>query len=123
MHRDIKPSNIFLCDRGGVLDWVKVLDFGLVREFRSRSDASNEESEFAGTPSFMPPEAIKNSAANDPRSDLYAVGAIGYFLLTGKCVFEDEDILHLRTAAPVPPSRRTENKISAELESANTCAA
>jgi hypothetical protein len=122
VHRDIKPSNIFLCDRGGVLDWVKVLDFGLVREFRNPSDARNEDQEFAGTPSFMPPEAIKNSAANDPRSDLYAVGAIGYFLLTGKCVFEDEDILKLQkeqlAAAPVPPSQRTTNKISTELEQA-----
>jgi len=120
VHRDIKPSNIFLCDRGGVLDWVKVLDFGLVREYRNRSDSASEEQEFAGTPSFMSPEAIKNSAANDPRSDLYAVGAIGYFLLTGKTVFEDEDILKLEqpAAAPVPPSRRTENKISAELEQA-----
>ena len=122
VHRDIKPSNIFLCDRGGVLDWVKVLDFGLVREFRNPSGAGNEEQEFAGTPSFMPPEAIRNSAANDPRSDLYAVGAIGYFLLTGKSVFEDEDILDLQkkqlTATPAPPSWRTKNKISAELERA-----
>jgi len=122
VHRDIKPSNIFLCARGGVLDWVKVLDFGLVREFRNSSDVVNEEQEFAGTPSFMPPEAIKNSAANDPRSDLYAVGAIGYFLLTGKSVFEDEDILKLQdglqAAAPIPPSQRTTNKISNELEQA-----
>lgn len=122
VHRDIKPSNIFLCDRGGVHDWVKVLDFGLVREFRNPSDARGDEHEFAGTPSFMPPEAIRNSAANDPRSDLYAVGAIGYFLMTGKSVFEDEDILKLQEgqppAAPMPPSRRTENKISPELEQA-----
>lgn len=120
VHRDIKPSNIFLCDRGGVLDWVKVLDFGLVREYRNRSGAAGEEQEFAGTPSFMPPEALKNSAASDPRSDLYAVGAIGYFLLTGKSVFDDEDILELQkkqlAAAPAPPSWRTKNKISLELE-------
>jgi serine/threonine protein kinase len=120
VHRDIKPSNIFLCDRGGVLDWVKVLDFGLVCEFRGPSAGRDEDSEFAGTPSFMPPEAIKNSAANDPRSDLYAVGAIGYFLLTGKCVFEDEDISELHKKqladAPAPPSWRTKNKISAKIE-------
>ena len=120
VHRDIKPSNIFLCDRGGVLDWVKVLDFGLVHEFRGPSAGRNEESEFAGTPSFMPPEAIKNSIATDPRSDLYAVGAIGYFLLTGKFVFEDEDISELHkkqlTATPAPPSWRTKNKISVEIE-------
>jgi len=122
VHRDIKPSNIFLCARGGVLDWVKVLDFGLVRDFRNRSDARGEEREFAGTPSFMPPEAIKNSSASDPRSDLYAVGAIGFFLLTGKGVFEDEDILKLQEeqldAAPVPPSQRTTNYISDQLEKA-----
>ena len=122
VHRDIKPSNIFLCDRGGVLDWVKVLDFGLVREYRKRSDAAGDEQEFAGTPSFMPPEAIKNSAAADPRSDLYAVGAIGYFLLTGKPVFENEDISELQKKqladSPAPPSWRTKNRISAELERA-----
>ncbi|MGA2854403.1 MAG: serine/threonine-protein kinase, partial [Verrucomicrobiota bacterium] len=122
VHRDIKPSNIFLCDRGGVLDWVKVLDFGLVREYRNRSDTRNEEHEFAGTPSFMPPEAIKNSAANDPRSDLYAVGAIGYFLLTGKPVFEDEDVSELQKKqladSPAPPSWRTKNTISPQLERA-----
>jgi plasmid stabilization system protein ParE len=122
VHRDLKPSNIFLCDRGGVLDWVKVLDFGLVREFHGQAAAREVENEFAGTPSFMPPEAIKNSAASDPRSDLYGVGAIGYFLLTGKCVFEDEDISELHkkqlAAAPAPPSWRTKNKISVALEKA-----
>jgi hypothetical protein len=122
VHRDIKPSNIFLCDRGGVLDWVKVLDFGLVREFHQPSGEAGEEQEFAGTPSFMPPEAVKNSAANDPRSDLYAVGAIGYFLLTGKPAFEEADILKEQEgqpiAAPAPPSWRTKNRISAELEKA-----
>ena len=122
VHRDIKPSNIFLCDRAGVLDWVKVLDFGLVREFQKSSDTTKEEQEFAGTPSFMSPEAIKNSATNDPRSDLYAVGAIGYFLLTGKPVFEEEEILgpenkHL-SDSPAPPSWRTKNKISSQLERA-----
>ena len=122
VHRDIKPSNIFLCDRGGVLDWVKVLDFGLVREFCKPSGEAGDESEFAGTPSFMSPEALKNSAANDPRSDLYAVGAIGYFLLTGKPVFENEDISELQKKqladSPAPPSWRTKNRISAELERA-----
>ena len=122
VHRDIKPSNIFLCDRGGVLDWVKVLDFGLVREFRNPSNAGNEEPEFAGTPSFMPPEAIKNSATTDPRSDLYAVGAIGYYLLTGQSAFEFQDISDLEKKllndTPPPPSWRTKNRISAELERA-----
>ncbi|HEX5398720.1 MAG TPA: protein kinase [Verrucomicrobiae bacterium] len=122
VHRDIKPSNIFLCDRAGMLDWVKVLDFGLVREFHKSSDSGKDEQEFAGTPSFMPPEAVRNSASNDPRSDLYAVGAIGYFLLTGRPPFEEEDVLAKekkeQTASPAPPSWRTKSKISSQLERA-----
>jgi len=78
VHRDLKPSNIFLCDRGGVLDWVKVLDFGLVREFTANPPPGKWKTNLPA-PFFMPPEAIKNSAASDPRSDLYGVGAIGYF--------------------------------------------
>ena len=119
VHRDIKPSNIFLCERGGIADSVKVLDFGLVRKFTRDGAATDEENELVGTPSFMPPETVKNSAATEPRSDLYAVGALGYYLLTGKHVFEVENISQLeakQSAAPIPPSRRTENSISAELE-------
>jgi len=62
VHRDLKPSNIFLCDRGGVLDWVKVLISGWCASFTGQSAAREVQNEFAGTPSFMPPEAIKNSA-------------------------------------------------------------
>jgi hypothetical protein len=119
VHRDIKPSNIFLCERGGVPDCVKVLDFGLVREF-GPNGSTDDEKDLVGTPSFMPPEAVKNSAAAEPRSDLYAVGALGYYLLTGKHVFEGDELSKLEKlrsgAPPVPPGTLTNNPISAELE-------
>ncbi|HEY5232620.1 MAG TPA: serine/threonine protein kinase [Verrucomicrobiae bacterium] len=123
IHRDIKPANVFLCSRGGVPDCVKVLDFGLVREFRADDlppKKSARENVVEGTPWFMPPEAIQGSAPIDPRSDLYAVGALGYFLLTGQYIFEAETIseIHAKQLAanPIPPSQRTANPISAEME-------
>jgi serine/threonine protein kinase len=123
VHRDIKPANVFLCDRGGIPDCVKVLDFGLVREYnRQNQDKLNLTGEggFVGTPSFMSPEAIKNSSRNDPRSDIYSVGALGYYLLTGKYVFEADSVLAIYekqlTTSPVPPSQRAANPVSSELE-------
>ena len=73
-----------------------------------------------GTPWFMSPESIKNPALSDPRSDIYAVGALAYFLLTGEHVFDAETVLEVYeqqlTQTPVPPSRRTANPVSAEME-------
>jgi len=128
IHRDIKPGNIFLCRRGGVPDCVKVLDFGLVREYRAgeagAADAGDEQL-IEGTPWFMPPEAIEGSAPADPRSDLYSLGALGYFLLTGQYIFDAETIAEIHekqlTAVPVPPSERTTNPISSELERILLC--
>jgi eukaryotic-like serine/threonine-protein kinase len=118
VHRDIKPSNVFISDRGGVPDYVKVLDFGLVREFAG--EEKKDDHEMVGTPWFMSPEAISNPAACDPRSDIYSVGGLAYYLLTGNHVFEHEsaDEVYQRqlTAVPVPPSRITTNPISTELD-------
>jgi serine/threonine protein kinase len=122
VHRDIKPGNVFLCDRGGVPDWVKVLDFGLVRAYREgqRSPLQKDDSRAGGTPLFMPPEAFRDSGISDPRSDIYSLGAVGYFLLTARYVFEANSDLELyqkhASEPPVPPSKRTPNLISAELE-------
>jgi serine/threonine protein kinase len=123
IHRDIKPANVFLCRRGGVPDCVKVLDFGLVREFRAGDAVATipaGEHEIEGTPWFTPPEAISGSGPVDPRSDLYALGALGYFLLTGQYLFDAETIpeIHAKqlNAKPIPPTQRTTNPISPEME-------
>jgi tRNA A-37 threonylcarbamoyl transferase component Bud32 len=119
VHRDIKPSNVFISDRGGVPDYVKVLDFGLVREYAADGERKDDH-EMVGTPWFMSPESIQNPAASDPRSDIYSVGGLAYYLLTGSHVFEhesaDEVYQQQLTAVPVPPSRITDNPISAELD-------
>ncbi len=124
IHRDIKPANIFLCDRGGIPDCVKVLDFGLVHEFRSSSEGSSEPGRSGlGTPLFMPPEAVTNANESDPRSDIYSLGALAYYLLTAEFVFEastTEELLRKHQhEPPVPPSRRVQLAIpvSEALES------
>jgi hypothetical protein len=124
VHRDVKPSNVFLCERGGVPDCVKVLDFGLVRQYSGDRDnlRLTEEQEFVGTPSFMPPEAIQDSSRSDPRSDIYSVGALGYYLITGKYVYEARSVTEIYglqlTGEVTPPSRRTTNPISPQMEGA-----
>jgi len=120
VHRDIKPSNVFLTDRGGVPDYAKLLDFGLVREYSTNSPEKEVESEVVGTPWFMSPESIRNSVTTDPRSDIYAVGALAYYLLTGKYVFQHDtlDEIHAKqmSTVPTPPSQLTTNPISPEME-------
>ena len=71
VHRDIKPSNLFAAERGGVWDFVKVLDFGLVRE--SNAEFAVDDESFGGSPDFMAPEQFSNYGAVDARSDLYAL--------------------------------------------------
>ncbi len=116
IHRDIKPGNLFLCERGGEPDTVKVLDFGLVRCFAD-GDPGGGPARVEGTPLYMAPETIDDPRAGDPRSDLYAVGAVAYFLVTGMPVFEGatmDDILRQhRDAVPVPPSERADRPLSA----------
>jgi eukaryotic-like serine/threonine-protein kinase len=120
IHRDIKPANIFLTQRGGMFDFVKLLDFGLVKALDSRKDASlTTAGSLTGTPLYMPPEAIQQ-AAMDPRSDLYALGAVGYFLLTGTPVFDGESVISVLQKhvmePPQTPSSRLGRPISAPLE-------
>lgn len=123
IHRDIKPGNVFLCRRGGVADCVKVLDFGLVRDYHAGDlDETNPAGErvVEGTPWFTPPEAIQGSAPTDPRSDIYSLGGLGYFLLTGHYIFDAESVAEIHekqlASAPVPPSQRTTQPISREME-------
>jgi eukaryotic-like serine/threonine-protein kinase len=109
VHRDIKPENIIVNDRGGMCDWVKVLDFGLVKDTRAdASDVLSEANTIMGTPSYMSPEAITTPASVAPPSDIYSVGAVAYYLLTGQPVFSGDTpievcLRHL-TETPLPPS-------------------
>jgi eukaryotic-like serine/threonine-protein kinase len=121
VHRDIKPANIMLNRRGGEPDVVKVLDFGLVKALDDEKQA-RQTGGLAGTPLYMSPESIQTPELVDARSDLYAVGAVGYYLLTGQPVFVASTLVELCqqhiTSIPDAPSRRIGHPISTELESA-----
>jgi serine/threonine protein kinase len=119
VHRDIKPANIFLTSRGGLYDFVKVLDFGLVKA-TGRDAGITSANAVTGTPLYMSPEAVNHPDTVDPRSDVYAIGAVGYFLLTGTPVFGGESVMeiclkHVRND-PEPPSARLGKPIHAALE-------
>ncbi len=123
VHRDIKPANIMLNRRGGQPDVVKVLDFGLVKALDEQKQAGlTQQASLTGTPLYMSPEAIQLPNSVDARSDIYAVGAVGYFLLTGAPVFEADSVVdlcqkHVATP-PRPPSERSRLPIPAALEAA-----
>jgi hypothetical protein len=118
IHRDIKPANIILCQRGGVPDLVKVLDFGLARGL-SPGQASRA-SVVVGTPQNMAPELFEASDRATVLSDIYATACVGYFLLTGRPVFEGTSLAELCNAhlskTPEPPSARLGTPIDAMLE-------
>jgi len=123
VHRDIKPANIHVGRVGLRHDFVKVLDFGLVKELSAVSPDHSLETvpgQMAlGTPAYMAPELALGETV-DGRADIYALGCIAYFLITGQIVFEAEKTFqiiakHLQTP-PVPPSERTDRPVSPELE-------
>jgi eukaryotic-like serine/threonine-protein kinase len=122
VHRDIKPANIYLCRMGLEYDFVKVLDFGLVK-FRNRDATSTlitAEHPTTGTPAYMAPEVILGGGDVDRRADVYALGCVAYFLLTGQLVFEADTPMKILMqhvqSRPVPPSQRTELRIPRELD-------
>jgi eukaryotic-like serine/threonine-protein kinase len=122
IHRDVKPANLHLCVRGGIPDHVKVLDFGLVKEISQGTDddGGSGTGSFVGTPLYLSPEAIVSPAAIDARADLYGLGAVAYFLLTGVPPFHGGTVVeicghHLHTT-PEPPSRRLGRALPAALE-------
>jgi serine/threonine-protein kinase len=124
VHRDIKPSNIMvhlLHPHGGASDCVKVLDFGLVKEVRQEGgiDLTNEAN-VSGTPQYMAPEAITRPDTVDARADLYALGAVAYYLVTGTHLFTGQSIVevcsHHLHSAPEPVSSRLGKPIAPELE-------
>jgi len=126
IHRDIKPANVLLTAQGGLADFVKVVDFGLVKELRDRVSADDatapaitQANSVTGTPHYMAPESISAPGSVDARTDLYALGAVGYFLLTGRDVFGGnsfEVLGHHLHSRPVPPSERLGAPVPAELE-------
>jgi serine/threonine-protein kinase len=121
IHRDVKPANIFLLGKGPVADVAKLLDFGLVRELdRGSTSGLTRTDTVMGTPLYLAPEAVTDPDRVDARTDLYALGAVGYFLLTGEHVFVGRTVVeicshHLHTE-PVPPSERLGATIPEILE-------
>jgi hypothetical protein len=120
VHRDVKPANIFTCHFAEDYDFVKVLDFGLVLDRVPTAEELEDEQIFVGTPAVMAPEMVRFQAPVDARTDLYALGCVGYWLLTGQRVFEaatrhDMLIMHAHQK-PDPPSKRIGRRLHEGLE-------
>jgi eukaryotic-like serine/threonine-protein kinase len=127
IHRDVKPGNIMVVERGGISDLVKVVDFGLVKDVGGGANgegtperALTMENTITGTPLYIAPEALTAPESVDARADLYALGAVGYWLLTGTHVFGGKSIVevcsHHLHSLPDPPSARLRAPVSADLE-------
>jgi serine/threonine protein kinase len=118
LHRDIKPQNLFLCRLGLDFDVVKVLDFGLVKSLHEGAAQLTTEGVLTGTPAYMPPERVMGGAA-DERSDLYSLGCVAYWMLTGRAVFTGEPMtvmIHHARTVPQPPSKVSGSPLPARLE-------
>lgn len=110
IHRDVKPANVILVpQRGGASDVAKVVDFGLVKDLDQTTDLSRDD-HIAGTPLYLAPEAITAPGRVGARSDLYSLGCVGYYLLTGRHVFEGRNVVevcgHHLHSRPTPPAER-----------------
>lgn len=122
IHRDIKPANIMLTHRGGQPDVVKVLDFGLVKDVESEDQTHlTQDGSLLGTPMYMSPEEIESPETIDHRSDIYSLGGVAYFLLTGTPPFTGKSItevcMHQLNTVPERPSqRRLGGQIHADLD-------
>jgi hypothetical protein len=120
-HRDIKPRNIMVSQCGVDCDFAKVLDFGLVKAIEDAESAKlTREGMTTGTPAYMAPELAMGSGNVDARADIYALGCVGYWLLTGRTVFEAPSGMAMALAhvqnEPLPPSQRTELPLPSELD-------
>jgi serine/threonine-protein kinase len=125
VHRDIKPANIYVCRMGLEYDFVKVLDFGLVK-LNNQASAEGVQTlvtadqRTTGTPAYMAPEVILGETTVDRRADVYALGCVAYYLLTGQLVFEGDTpmkmLLQHVQAEPIPPSQRTELPIPRDID-------
>jgi serine/threonine-protein kinase len=120
VHRDIKPANIFAANRGGVYDVAKLLDFGLAKPLSNFSDVSlTAEGTITGSPLFMSPEQVNGDPNPDARSDIYSIGVVAYYLLTGVAPFDQANPMQVMMAhtrdEPVPPAQHDAN-IPSDLE-------
>ena len=121
IHRDIKPANIFAAERGGVYDVAKLLDFGLVREQATEKAhvGLTRPGTFSGSPLYMCPEQVKSYHKLDARSDIYSLGAVAYYLVTGRPPFQSDDtfeILMAHARDPVDPPSKVNPAVPADLE-------
>jgi serine/threonine protein kinase len=124
VHRDIKPSNIFTCRLALDVDFVKVLDFGLVKavdEGDREATLLTAPNSTTGTPAYIAPEMVRGDSVPDHRVDLYTLGCVAYWLLTGRLVFQASNAIQLMyqhaNTAPVPPSQLSEFEIPHALDS------
>ncbi len=121
IHRDLKPGNIFAAERGGIHDFAKLLDFGLVKSTDAAApDVRHTQMGVAvGSPLYAAPEVSRQDHPVDRRTDIYSLGATAYYLLTGSPVFDGEHALDIVMAhareEPTPPSRLRDD-IPADLE-------
>src|SRR5215210_5327512 len=125
VHRDIKPSNIFTCRLGLQVDFVKVLDFGLVKavdEGGREATLLTAPDSTTGTPAYIAPEMVRGDSVPDHRVDIYTLGCVAYWLLTGRLVFQASNAIQLMyqhaNADPVPPSKLSEFEVPEALDSA-----
>lgn len=121
VHRDIKPENVMLCTRGGVPDFVKVLDFGLVKNLSTPEDFKlTHERALAGTPLYMAPESVTSPETVGPKTDIYALGCVAFFLLVGRPPFQGSSIVEICLAhaheAPDAPSTHASAAISPAVD-------
>jgi serine/threonine-protein kinase len=121
IHRDIKPANIMLCERGGVHDVVKLLDFGLVKAvgLESQEEKLTQEGAVAGTPTYMSPEQASAKEQLDACTDIYSLGAVAYFLLTGQPPFRRDRAIQLIVAhlhEPVRPLTELQTEVPPDLQ-------
>lgn len=121
IHRDVKPANLYACRHGRDVDFMKVLDFGLVTHVAGKGGSETEPGHpVGGTPGFMSPEQVLGDEVIDARSDIYAIGCVAYWLLTGTQVFTGETSMNTMmmqvVTSPDPPSSRAGRAFPAELD-------
>jgi serine/threonine-protein kinase len=121
IHRDVKPANVLFCERGGIPDTVKLVDFGLVKNLEAEVGPElTHTNAITGTPLYLAPESITDPTGVDHRLDIYGLGGVAFFLLTGQPPFPGESVLeicghHMHTP-PTPPSHLTKAPVPPDLE-------